>query len=239
MPETDLTSTRTEKSSSTGDTYPRPDRSEPSNVQARDGDPEKAIAGLASDHRETGAREDKDQNVIDLDGLDDPQNPINWPARNRWMNIILLSAMTLLTWDAPTLPHQACADTFSLSPFCSSMFAPAAPEVMQEFRSTNVDLASFVVSVYILGYAFGPLFIAPMSELYGRLPVCHVNAALFLVFNVGCAKSAGLPMLVVFRFLAGVAGSCPISRLGHHSRLFQARGAWESHVCVDLSGPAR
>jgi hypothetical protein len=217
MPETDLTSTRTEKSSSTGDTYPRPDRSEPSNVQARDGDPEKAIAGLASDHRETGAREDKDQNVIDLDGLDDPQNPINWPARNRWMNIILLSAMTLLTWDAPTLPHQACADTFSLSPFCSSMFAPAAPEVMQEFRSTNVDLASFVVSVYI----------------------CHVNAALFLVFNVGCAKSAGLPMLVVFRFLAGVAGSCPISRLGHHSRLFQARGAWESHVCVDLSGPAR
>jgi MFS family permease len=91
------------------------------------------------------------------------------------------------------------------------MFAPAVPQAMQEFRSTNVDLASSVVSVYILGYAFGPLFIAPMSELYGRLPVYHINAALFLVFNVACAKSTGLPMLIIFRFLAGVAGSCPIT----------------------------
>jgi len=97
------------------------------------------------------------------------------------------------------------------SPFGSSMFAPAVPEVMQEFSSTNVDLASFVVSVYILGYAFGPLVIAPMSELYGRLPVYHVNTGLFIVFNIACAKSASLPMLIAFRFLAGIAGSCPLT----------------------------
>ena len=47
------------------------------------------------------------------------------------------------------------------------MFAPAIPEVMQEFGSTRDDLASFVVLVYDLGYAFGPLVIAPMTELYG------------------------------------------------------------------------
>ena len=97
------------------------------------------------------------------------------------------------------------------SPFGSSMFAPAVPEVMQEFNSTNVDLASFVVSVYILGYAFGPLVIAPMSELYGRLPVYHVNTGLFIVFNIACAKSTSLPMLIAFRFLAGIAGSCPLT----------------------------
>jgi MFS family permease len=114
------------------------------------------------------------------------------------------------------------------------MFAPAVPEVMQEFSSTNVDLASFVVSVYILGYAFGPLVIAPMSELYGRLPVYHVNTSLFVLFNIACAKSTGLPMLVVFRFLAGIAGSCP----GYYSRLFQSRGARESHVHLDIAGPA-
>lgn len=45
------------------------------------------------------------------------------------------------------------------------MFAPGVPDVMTEFHSQNEQLASFVVSVYILGYAFGPLLIAPLSEL--------------------------------------------------------------------------
>jgi MFS family permease len=58
------------------------------------------------------------------------------------------------------------------------MFAPGLEQVMREFRSTNSSLASFVVSVYILGYAVGPLFMAPLSELYGRLPVYHVSNAL-------------------------------------------------------------
>lgn len=37
------------------------------------------------------------------------------------------------------------------------MFAPGVPQVMNDFHSESVDLASFVVSVYVLGYAFGPL----------------------------------------------------------------------------------
>ena len=37
------------------------------------------------------------------------------------------------------------------------MFAPAVPQVMKDFGEHNDDLASFVVSVYVLGYAFGPL----------------------------------------------------------------------------------
>ena len=35
------------------------------------------------------------------------------------------------------------------------MFTPGVPEVMREFGSTNALLGSFVVSIYILGYAFG------------------------------------------------------------------------------------
>ena len=76
---------------------------------------------------------------------------------------------------------------------------------------SNLIYRSLVVSVYILGYAFGPLLIAPMSELYGRLPVYHVNTGLFIVFNIACAKSTSLPMLIAFRFLARIAGSCPLA----------------------------
>jgi MFS family permease len=96
------------------------------------------------------------------------------------------------------------------SPLASSMFAPGLEQVMREFRSTNSSLASFVVSVYILGYAVGPLFMAPLSELYGRLPVYHVSNALFVVFTIACAVSSNLGMLVAFRFLDGCVGSTPL-----------------------------
>ena len=97
------------------------------------------------------------------------------------------------------------------SPLASSMLAPAVPQVMTEFNSTNQELASFVVSVYILGYAFGPLAIAPLSELYGRIPVYHICNVLFIVFTVACGLSSNLSMLIGWRFLQGTFGSCPLT----------------------------
>lgn len=91
------------------------------------------------------------------------------------------------------------------------MFAPGVPEVMTEFRSTDIQLASFVVSVYILGYAFGPFLVAPLSELYGRLPVYHVCNVGFVVLTIACAVSSNLNMLIGFRFLEGVFGSAPLT----------------------------
>lgn len=91
------------------------------------------------------------------------------------------------------------------------MLAPAVPEVMTEFKSTNQELASFVVSVYILGYAFGPITIAPLSELYGRVPLYHICNVLFIVFTIACAVSTNLNMLIGWRFLQGTFGSCPLT----------------------------
>ncbi|KAK9234753.1 major facilitator superfamily domain-containing protein [Lipomyces kononenkoae] len=136
---------------------------------------------------------EKDPIIVDWDGPDDPAMALNWPLKKKWTTIVLLSTLTLLT------------------PFASSMFAPSMTQVMQEFHSTNETIASFVVSVYLLGYAFGPLILAPFSELYGRLPVYHITVLLFILFNIACAKSFNLSMLIVFRFLTGVGGSGPLT----------------------------
>lgn len=96
-------------------------------------------------------------------------------------------------------------------PLASSMVAPGVPQVMTEFKSDNIELASFVVSVYILGYACGPMVIAPMSELYGRLPVYHVCNVLFVVFTIACAVSSNLNMLIAWRFFEGLFGSSPLT----------------------------
>lgn len=91
------------------------------------------------------------------------------------------------------------------------MFAPAIQKVMLTYNSSSPILASFVVSVWILGYFFGPLFLGPLSELYGRLPVYLVCNLMFTVFNICTAVSPSLPALIVFRFLAGTFGGCPIT----------------------------
>lgn len=91
------------------------------------------------------------------------------------------------------------------------MFAPAIAQVMSAFESNNPVLASFTVSVWILGYFFGPLFLGPLSELYGRLPVYLVCNTLFTVFNIATAVAPSLPALIVFRFLSGTFGGCPIT----------------------------
>ena len=82
---------------------------------------------------------------------------------------------------------------------------------MATFHSTNATLGAFVTSVYILGYAFGPLVIAPLSELYGRVIVYNVCNFIFLIFTIACALSNNLSALIVFRLLAGIAASCPIT----------------------------
>lgn len=134
-----------------------------------------------------------DPNIVDWDGPDDPQNPINWSEKLKWANVAVIASVTFLT------------------PLASSMLAPAVPEVTKHFNSTNQELASFVVSVYILGYAFGPLTIAPLSELYGRVPVYHACNVLFIVFTVACAVSSNFNMLIGWRFLQGTFGSCPLT----------------------------
>lgn len=91
------------------------------------------------------------------------------------------------------------------------MFAPGVAEVMREFHITDNLLGSFVVSVYLLGYAFGPLILAPLSELYGRLVIYHTCNFFFVLMNVTCALSRNMNMLIAFRFLAGTFGSCPLT----------------------------
>lgn len=82
---------------------------------------------------------------------------------------------------------------------------------MEEFDNTSDLLAALVVSIYVLGLGAGPLVIAPLSEVYGRLICYTICNFLYVVFTIACAVSTNLPMLIVFRLLAGTTGSSPIA----------------------------
>lgn len=91
------------------------------------------------------------------------------------------------------------------------MFAPGAAELVKEFHVTNSTVATFTVSIYLLGFALGPLTIAPLSEQYGRLIVYHSCNTVYLAFTIGCALSTDIAMFLVFRFIAGCAASGPLT----------------------------
>lgn len=91
------------------------------------------------------------------------------------------------------------------------MFAPGIAQVLEDFGSTSNLLSTFVVSVYVLGFAFGPLIIAPISEYSGRTWVYNVCNVVFVIFNIASALAPNMASLVVFRFLDGFAGVAAIT----------------------------
>ncbi|RHZ54901.1 MFS transporter [Aspergillus thermomutatus] len=91
------------------------------------------------------------------------------------------------------------------------MFAPRAELLAKDFGISNSVVASLMVSIYMLGLVCGPLLVAPLSELYGRLILYHVCNFVFLAFTLGCSVSTGTGMFLAFRFLAGCAGSAPLT----------------------------
>lgn len=171
-----------------------PNRDKPEDTKSYAVDIEKAVAASPAEEKlgaEQSEHLEQDPNIVDFDGPDDPARPENWPNSRKWTIVALLAAFTFV------------------SPLASSMFAPGIPELLAEFNAPENLMASFVVSVFLLGYAFGPLVIAPMSELYGRQHIYTATLALFIIFTVACALSTNIPMLTAFRFFAGFAGSAP------------------------------
>jgi MFS family permease len=86
------------------------------------------------------------------------------------------------------------------------MFALGVPQVMTDFNTGSTLVATFLVSVYILGFAFGPLIVAPLSGYSGRVLVYNICNVLFLILNIASAVAPNLASLVAFRFLCGIAG---------------------------------
>lgn len=151
--------------------------------------------------------------MVDWDGPDEIANPLNWSSRKKIVTVGIVSLFNFLTYVSGTLASlsHSILKTASSSPLGSAMFAPGVSQAMDDFGSTSKPMSSFVVSVYLLGFAFGPLVVAPLSEMYGRLPIYHASNVLFALSNVACALAPSLSSLVGFRFLAGSAGSAPLA----------------------------
>lgn len=162
----------------------------------------RAISGISSRRRKAKDRipfaplplSDLSAGVVGWDSQDDPAMPLNFPTRKKWLIVGLLSSITLVT------------------PFASSILAPGIGSLSAEFHNENNIIGAMTVSIYLLGYVIGPLFLAPLSEIYGRKPVLGAANVFFCLWQIGCALAPNISALIVFRFFSGIGGAgCLVS----------------------------
>jgi hypothetical protein len=153
------------------------------------GDNRKKKAKL--ERQETTASE-RARNMVSW-SQDDPENPKNWSNKRKWAAVLVVSSFTFI------------------SPVSSSMVAPALPAMAADLHVTDSVLSQMMLSIFILAYALGPLFLGPLSEVYGRVPVLQLANLFFLIFNLVCGFARTGAQMLVFRFLAGLGGSAPLA----------------------------
>lgn len=91
------------------------------------------------------------------------------------------------------------------------MVSPAISTLVKQFGITSEVESQLTMSIFVLAYAIGPLFLGPLSEVYGRVIVLQLANLLYLVFNTACGVSRTKGQMIAFRFLSGLGGSASMS----------------------------
>ncbi|OAX30876.1 MFS general substrate transporter, partial [Rhizopogon vinicolor AM-OR11-026] len=110
-------------------------------------------------------------------------NPIHYVPEQSNPQKLLDTDILVVDWDGPDDPHNP----------------------KNNFYGCSLINCLFFIS------ALGPLFLGPMSEIYGRSRVLQLANLWYLAWNLGCGFARTESQLLAFRFLAGLGGSAPLS----------------------------
>jgi multidrug resistance protein len=105
----------------------------------------------------------------------------------------------------------------------SSAYSGSISEIIADFQ-VSTPVATLGLSLYVLGFAIGPLFWAPVGEVYGRQVSFFISLLFMAAFLAGCAGAQNIWSLCILRFFAGSFGSAPLTNGGGTiSDIFSAR----------------
>lgn len=94
--------------------------------------------------------------------------------------------------------------------FASSVFSSATQATARVFN-VSPEVMVLGTSLFVLGFAFGPLIFGPLSELYGRKTPLFVGMFTFAIFQIPVAVATNLQTIFVCRFFGGVFASAPLA----------------------------
>lgn len=126
----------------------------------------------------------------------DHENPQTWAASYKWVQTIFVAMATLSV------------------ALASSAYSGAVDSLQAQFHPPKQIIITLGISLFVLGFAFGPLFWAPFSEVVGRRNLFIVTYLIFTLWQGVSIASPNIASLIVFRFLAGFFGSSPLVNTG-------------------------
>ncbi|KAL9945054.1 hypothetical protein ACHAQF_003831 [Verticillium nonalfalfae] len=123
----------------------------------------------------------------------------------------------------------------------SSLPSNAATAIQVDLAIARGPLV-WLNSLYMLGYAIGPLLFGPLSEHIGRRPVILYAYAGYMLCTMACALSDRFALLLAFRFLTGFVASAPNATVGGlladaHPEQGERGRAMAYFTCAAVAGP--
>ncbi|OSC99125.1 MFS general substrate transporter [Trametes coccinea BRFM310] len=136
--------------------------------------------------------ESDDIHKVKLEPEDDPKCLSLW---HKWLAVLTISVSSL------------CAT------FASSEAAFTEAGLVRDLHTTH-EVAILSISLYVLGLGIGPMFVGPLSELYGRNVIYRTSYVLFFAFTWPTAFPPNIATYLVFRFITGLCGAAFLSVAG-------------------------
>ncbi|KXL49155.1 hypothetical protein M433DRAFT_85249 [Acidomyces richmondensis BFW] len=146
-------------------------------------------------HPRAGGGEGGDGRALLTFKKDDGENPRSWPYSRKMMNVLVIAMMSLL------------------SPLASSMFTPGIEQIAESL-STSSETVIGCTTGFVIMLGIGPLFLAPLSETFGRRKLYLTCFTMFAVLHVPSALSPNIQTLIAMRTLSGFFGSVGIANGG-------------------------
>ena len=125
----------------------------------------------------------------------DPRNPMGFSMFKKWSLTLLVAFATLAV------------------SFVSSAYTGGFEQITLQFHVGN-EVVTLGLSLFVLGFAIGPLLWAPLSEMFGRQILFFGTYGALTAFNAGAAASQNIQTLLILRFFAGSFGSSPLTNAG-------------------------
>ncbi|KII94713.1 hypothetical protein PLICRDRAFT_47737 [Plicaturopsis crispa FD-325 SS-3] len=127
--------------------------------------------------------------------LDPHEDPLNKSRFRKWVIVVVISSASLCV---------TC---------CSSIAGFTEAGMASEFHVSK-EATILGISLFVEGLGWGPLLVAPLSEMYGRNIVYRVSYAILFALTWPIVFAPNLPVYLVFRFLTGFSGSAFLSVAG-------------------------
>lgn len=127
------------------------------------------------------------------------------------------------------------ASLVTLASFATDMGLPVLAETAASL-GVSPATAALTMSVFMIGFAFGPLVIAPISDRFGRRLLLLGGVATFALFGALGAFAQSLGALLVWRLLMGVgAGTAQVLVIATIRDLFTGGDARTRQSYVNLA----